>query len=302
MLSNTWLETVRNCLIDLHCHTNASDGSLTPTELVELASNIGIFALSIADHDTLGGLEEAVKAGIERKLCVIPGIELSVNSPWGSLHLLGYFSNVKPYNLSQRITQIQSFREKRNPAIAKKLQEMGIPINFDDVVNAAGGQVIGRPHFAKIIVQMGAVSNSQEAFDKYLKNGAPAYVDRERLTIQEAIALIVSDNGIPVLAHPGLITVPDGFNFEDIVIAFKKMGGKGIEAYAPVHFKSLTNKLLGLANKYDLIITGGTDFHGETKPHLRPGIGEGNFLVPDELAITLLQAMGTTPDAYTSFL
>ena len=293
---------MRNCLIDLHCHTNASDGSLTPTELVELAANIGLYALGVADHDTLGGLEEAVKAGIERKLCVIPGIELSVNSPWGSLHLLGYFSNVNPPNLSQRITQIQSFREKRNPIIAQKLQKLGIPINFDDVVNAAGGQVIGRPHFAKIMVEMGAVSTSQEAFDKYLKSGAPAYVNRERLDIQEAIALILMDNGIPVLAHPGLITIPDGFNFEDVVIAFKEMGGRGIEVYAPIHFRSLTNKLLDLANKYDLLITGGTDFHGEIKPHLRPGTGEGNFLVPDELAITLLKAMGTTTDECISFL
>ncbi len=289
-------------MIDLHCHTNASDGSLTPTELVELATNIGLFALSIADHDTLGGLEEGVKAGIERKLCVIPGIELSVNSPWGSLHLLGYFSNVNPPIVSQRVIQIQSFREKRNPVIARKLQELGIPINFDDVVNAAGGQVIGRPHFAKIMVEMGVVSTSQEAFDKYLKSDAPAYVDRERLNVQEAIALILKDNGIPVLAHPCLITIPDGFNIEDVVVAFKEMGGKGIEAYAPVHFKSLTNKLLKLANKHDLLITGGTDFHGEPKPHILPGTGEGNFLVPDELAITLLHALGTTPDECISFV
>ncbi len=289
-------------MIDLHCHTIASDGSLTPTELVELADNIGLFALSIADHDTLSGLEEGVRAGIERKLCVIPGIELSVNSPWGSLHLLGYFPNVNPPNISQRVVQIQSFREKRNFVIAKKLQELGIPINFDDVVNAAGGQVIGRPHFAKIMMEMGVVSSSREAFDKYLKNGAPAYVDRERLNIQEAIDLILRDNGIPVLAHPGLINIPDGCNIEDVVIAFKEIGGKGIEVYAPVHFKSLTNKLLKLATKYDLLITGGTDFHGETKPHLRPGTGDGNFLVPDELAITLLRALGTTPDRCISFV
>lgn len=289
-------------MIDLHCHTNASDGTLTPTELVELAANLGISVVGIADHDTLGGLDEGIKAGIERNLCVVPAIELSVNSPWGSLHLLGYFSNINPPNVSQRVAQIQSFRENRNPQIAKRLQDLGIPINFDDVVNAAGGQVIGRPHFAKVLVEMGVVSTSQEAFDKYLKSGAPAYVNRERLLIQDAIDLIRTDSGVPVLAHPGLITIPDGYYIDDVISAFKEMGGLGVEVYAPVHVKSFTNRLLELANQYDLLITGGTDFHGETKPHLQLGAGEGNFLVPDELAITLLNALGTATDECISFI
>lgn len=289
-------------MIDLHCHTKASDGSLTPTELVELAAKIGISVIGIADHDTLGGLEEGVKAGMERNLCVISAIELSVNSPWGSLHLLGYFSNPHPPNVSNRVAQIQSFRENRNPQIARRLQDLGIPIKFDDVVNASGGQVIGRPHFAKVLVEMGVVSSSQEAFDKYLKSGAPAYVDRERLLIQEAVDLIRKDNGIPALAHPGLITTPDGYNIEDVVKAFKEMGGLGVEVYAPVHYKSFTNRLLELTNRYDLFITGGTDFHGEAKPHIQPGTGEGNFLVPDELAIALLKALGTATDECKSFI
>jgi predicted metal-dependent phosphoesterase TrpH len=233
---------------------------------------------------------------------VIPAIELSVNSPWGSLHLLGYFSDPHPPNVSDRVAQIQSFREERNPRIANRLQTLGIPINFDDVVNAAGGQVIGRPHFAKVLVEMGAVSSSQEAFDKYLKSGAPAYVDRERLLIQDAIDLIRKDNGVPVLAHPGLITIPDGYNIEDVIIEFKKMGGLGVEAYAPVHYKSFTNRLLEVANRYDMLVTGGTDFHGEAKPHLQPGSGDGNFLVPDDLAVALLQALGTATEECSSFI
>ena len=121
-------------MIDLHCHSTASDGSFTPAELVELAIKRGIRALGIADHDTLDGLEEAVRAGRERNLCVIPAIELSVNSPWDSMHLLGYFSLPNPTNVGGRVAEIRSFRDRRNPIIAEKLRELGIPLNYDDVV------------------------------------------------------------------------------------------------------------------------------------------------------------------------
>ena len=284
-------------MIDLHCHSTASDGSYTPTELVDLAVEKGLYALSIADHDTLDGLPDAVKAGEERKLCVIPAIELSVNSPWGSLHLLGYFARPDPANVSGRVTKIQSFREHRNPMIAEKLRTLGVPIDFDDVVRAAGGQVIGRPHFARVMLEMGAVSTTQEAFDRYLKKGAPAYVDRERLDITEAIQLIRADAGIPVLAHPGLISLTDPYyGIDGVLDAFVDMGGGGVEAYAPVHSISFTSKLLELARQYDLLVTGGTDFHGETKPHLQLGVGDGWFSVPDDLVPILLDSLGGTPD------
>jgi predicted metal-dependent phosphoesterase TrpH len=282
-------------LIDLHCHTTASDGSLTPIQLVQLAKERGIAAIAIADHDTLDGLTEAVTAGEANNLCVIPAIELSVNSHWSSMHLLGYFSRPDPPNVANKINQIRSFRDRRNPIIAEKLNALGIPINFEDVIGVAGGQVIGRPHFAKVMVNMGVVSCPQMAFDKYLKKGAPAYVDRDRLNLQEAIQLIRADHGVPVLAHPGLIPLSNNNDIEDIVKSFVDMNGGGIEAYSPVHTKSFTNQMLNLANQFHLLVTGGTDFHGDIKPKLQLGIGEGDFLVPDELAKPLLDSLGIEP-------
>jgi predicted metal-dependent phosphoesterase TrpH len=284
-------------LIDLHCHSTASDGSYAPSELVKLAVKKGICAIGIADHDTLGGLPEAVRAGIEYNLCIIPGIELSVNAPWGSLHLLGYFPNANPPNIGGRVAEIQSFRDRRNPMIVEKLRGLGIPISLDDVVRVSGGQVVGRPHFAQVMVEMGVVLSAQEAFDRYLRKGAPAYVDRERLDIREAIQLIVADGGIPALAHPGLIPLANPMrDIKNVLKTFVDLGGKGIEAYAPVHSGPFTELLLALAERYNMVVTGGTDFHGESKPRLQLGIGEGDFLVPDELIPPLLHALGGTID------
>ena len=283
-------------MIDLHCHTTASDGSYTPIQLVELAKARGIAAIAVADHDTLDGLSEAIATGEANNLCVIPAIELSVNTTWGSLHLLGYFPQPNPKNVAERINHIQSFRERRNPIIAEKLHALGIPINLEDVIGAAGGQVIGRPHFAKVMVEMGVVSCPQKAFDKYLKKGAPAYVDRDRLDLQEAIQLIKADHGIPVLAHPGLIPIAADYDIEHIVKSFTDMNGGGVEAYSPAHTKSFTTLMVDLANRYHLLVTGGTDFHGEMKPKLQLGIGEGDFLVPDELAKSLLESLGIEPN------
>jgi predicted metal-dependent phosphoesterase TrpH len=288
-------------LIDLHCHTKASDGSLTPTQLVELAVESDIHALGIADHDTLGGVAEAVEVGEKHSLCVIPGIELSVNSPWGSLHLLGYFSKPDPRNVGARVAEIQSFRQHRNPKIVEKLQALGIPITLDDVTQAAGGEVVGRPHFARVLLKMGAVHSTQEAFNRYLKKGAPAYVDRDRLDIEEAIGLILADQGIPVLAHPGLIPVPQDSDWEGVIRTFAAMGGGGVEAYAPVHSRTFTQKMLELAKRYDLLVTGGTDFHGDAKPHLQIGIGQGDFSVPDELGKLLLQKLDAIPHGCGTF-
>ena len=285
-------------MIDLHCHSTASDGTYTPTELVELAVKKGVCALGIADHDTLGGLAEAVQAGKTHNLCVIPGIELSVNAPWGSLHLLGYFSRPDPPNVMNRVVEIQSYREHRNPLIAKRLRELGIPISYDDVIRITQGQVIGRPHFAQVLLDMGAVSSTQEAFDRFLKKGAPAYVDRQRLDIRDAIQLIRADRGIPVLAHPGLIPLANpNAEIANVVKSFAEMGGMGIEVYAPVHLQPFTDILLESANRYIMLVTGGTDFHGDSKPKLQLGTAEGDFLVPDELMAPLLAALGKTSRA-----
>jgi hypothetical protein len=262
---------------------------------VELAKEKGIGTLGIADHDTLDGLSEAVRAGADRNLCVIPAIELSVNAPWGSMHLLGYFPTPNPPHVAERVCHVQTFRERRNPIIAERLRALGIPITLEAVIGVAGGQVIGRPHFAKVMVAMGAVSTNQEAFDRYLKRGAPAYVDRDRLDLYEAVQLIKADDGIPVMAHPGLIPISGSYDIKHMVTAFAEIGGGGIEAYAPVHTKPFTSFLIELAKRYRLLITGGTDFHGEIKPKLELGIGEGNFLVPEALAKPLMDSLGISP-------
>ena len=188
--------------IDLHTHSTASDGTFTPTKLVHYAKTKGLRALALTDHDCIDGLKEAMAAGKDVGVEVIPGVELSAEFPNGTMHILGFFVDPSDPIFLQRLATLQEARSQRNPKIVKKLQDLGVKIAYEEVVAASGGGQVGRPHFAQVLMEKGYVKTIGEAFEKYLRNGGPAYVEKERFSPEGSIALIHEAGGVAVLAHP----------------------------------------------------------------------------------------------------
>jgi 3',5'-nucleoside bisphosphate phosphatase len=256
--------------VDLHVHSTASDGTLSPGELVALALDRRITILSITDHDTVDGIPEAVEAARELDVELIPGVELSVDLEHEGFtaHLLGYFPRTPVAALTDPSTDfgraiafVQGGRSARNPRILEKLRGLGMPIDMDIVENIAGGDVIGRPHIAEAMVSAGYVGDSAEAFSLYLAKGKPAYSDRDRLVVSDAVRVIRRAGGLPVLAHPGYIGLGTA-DLEALVSVLKSLGLAGLEVFYPGHDAATTEQLLLMAGKMALVTTGGTDFHG----------------------------------------
>lgn len=266
-------------VIDLHTHTTASDGSFAPAELVKMAEKAGLHAIGITDHDTTAGVAEALAAGERLQLEVVPGVELSVNHQrLGSLHILGYWIQPGHPDLAGRLEDIRGGRGKRNQKILARLAELGCPLELSEVLQIAGGEVIGRPHLAQAMQKRGYVKSTQEAFDLYLARGKPAYMERERMSPEEAVDRIRRAGGVAVWAHPGLIGLEEP-RLEEEILKLVAAGLSGIEAYYPEHSRETTELLLNLCQRHNLAPTGGTDFHGEVKPELKLGSLE----VPAEL-------------------
>lgn len=264
--------------VDLHIHTTASDGSLSPKTVVKKAKKLNYNAISITDHDTIKGLEEAIKTGNEIDLEVIPGIEFNTKFNGHEVHILGYFINYKNKKLLNETRKIQNSRIKRVKKIIEKLNEIGFNITRKEVFSLSNGGAIGRSHIAHILKKKGYVRTFSEAFDKYLAIGKIAYVERYRLKPQEAINLINEVDGIPVLAHPGLI------NNDEIVEKIVEIGVKGIEAYYYEHNSKETTKYLEYAKNNNLLITGGSDDHG---PGNKDGMRLGKIKLDYELVKNL---------------
>ena len=273
---------MKEAYIDLHTHSTASDGSFSPTELVKLAKEMGLRALALTDHDTIEGLEEFIKTGKELDLEAVPGTELSDYFEKGTLHILGYFIDFHSEKLKDRLKKLQEARAERNPKIVKKLQALGIPITYEEVVAISGGGQIGRPHFAKLLLQKGIVKTFDEAFERFLKKGAPAYVEKDKIFPRECLEIILEAGGIPVLAHPFTLHLENDA-LEAFVKQLKDWGLRGIEAYYTEHTPAQTAFYLKLAEKYGLCVTGGSDFHGKNKPEIKLGLGYGNLRVPYRL-------------------
>jgi predicted metal-dependent phosphoesterase TrpH len=263
--------------IDLHTHSTASDGTLSPTELVQHAKQEGLAAVALTDHDTTDGLAEALVEGKTLGLRVVPGLELSVDHPAaGSLHVLAYFVDPAHPELNERLEKLRNARLIRNRKIHAKLEELGVPIDWAQLETLAAAddpeksQVIGRPHFATALRQAGHVETNQEAFDKFLARGLPAYFDRDRLGPAEAIALIHVAGGLAVWAHPGIHGLAlDALEAQ--LAEFTGLGLDGIEIHYPRHRPQLIKRLLQLAEEHGLAVTGGSDFHGEAKPDVPMG-------------------------------
>lgn len=275
--------------IDLHLHTTYSDGSLSPAEVLGLAHKAGVSALAITDHDIVAGIPEAIETGACLGIEVIPGIEISSRYGESELHILGYFLDWKDSELSSRLAQLRASRHRRNPRIIEKLNELGLDLTYDEVKALAGTESVGRPHIARVLMEKGYVQSAKEAFDRYLAQGAAAYVPRELPEPAEAIAWIRAARGIPVLAHPTWVN-ESAEGLYKLCDKLKAEGLGGIEVHYSTHKPQQTSEFLSLAKRLNLLVTGGSDFHGLTKPDIEVGVGRGNLKVHEKLLEPLKKA------------
>ncbi len=281
--------------IDLHIHSTASDGTCTPSEIVTTAKSLGLSAIAITDHDTIDGSKEAASMNLDESIQVLSGVEISTTPPTtasqGSMHILGYCIRFDDPVLNQTLEQLKIARKNRNPQIIERLNKLGMDISLNEVRNEIGeNSQLGRPHIAGLMVKKGIVNSINEAFDKYLATGMPAYVDKFRIDCFKAIQIIHHAGGIPVLAHPILLKTNHGNAFEKMVLSMKNKGLKGIEVYYPEHSTENTEYYIEIAKKYDLLMTGGTDFHGSLKPSIQMGSGKGDLFIPYTLYEQLIRA------------
>jgi hypothetical protein len=244
--------------IDLHLHTTASDGKHKPEEMVHLAAKRGLEVIAITDHDSVDGIPAALEAAKNYpSLRVIPAVELSTDIPRGEIHVLGYFIDYKNAEFLAKLEGMQDSRVNRARRMVEKLNNLGVKITWERVQEIAGGGAIGRPHVAQAMLEKGYIKSMQEAFSGYIGHRGPAYVDRTKLTPADAVQLIIKADGLPVLAHP--LTSGD---VEATIIELKAAGLVGMEVYYASYSDEEITPLLGLAEKYSLIATGGTDYHG----------------------------------------
>jgi predicted metal-dependent phosphoesterase TrpH len=243
---------------DLHIHSTASDGKLTPADIVRQAAERGLTFIALADHDTVDGIAPAQAAAqVFPQLKVIPGVEISTDIPQGEIHVLGYFIDYTDHELGATLDRFRNSRLKRAQGMVAKLDDLGIHIDWQRVQQIAGGSSIGRPHIAQAMLEKGYIDSFKQAFVEYLGRNRPAYVEREKMTPAEAVELIVKAQGLPVLAHPLTVNEP-----EKMTIELKAAGLVGIEAYYDGYTAEEINRLVELADKHNLIATGGSDYHG----------------------------------------
>jgi 3',5'-nucleoside bisphosphate phosphatase len=249
-----------------------SDGSFSPAEVVKRAASLGLRAIAITDHDTVSGIEQATEQGRISGIEIIPGLEISTDWHAGILHILGYFVDRKNEALLSALDFLQTGRRDRIPRILAKLKESSnMHVSQEAIDLEAAGGVPGRPHVAKVMVREGLVETMQEAFDKYLGKGNPAYVKKAKLPAHTAIRVICEAGGIPVLAHPYSLDAANETTLIETVQALMDSGLQGIEAFYPKHTLRQTEIYLSVASRFGLTITGGTDFHGDVKPDIELG-------------------------------
>jgi len=277
-------------VIDLHTHSIYSDGTHSPAELVALAEKRGLHALALTDHDTIGGVPELIAAAQTTSVEAITGLELSAECERGTMHILGYFVDIASPLLQEKIDILKQSRAQRNLEILKKLNKLGCVMRWSDVEKHAGCDVVGRPHFAAALVERGCIKSKKAAFECLLAKGRPAYVERQRYSAKECIELIRAANGIPVLAHPATIFLPNEALLA-LICELKDAGLGGLETYYAENYPQNSRKFSKWADDLGLIRTGGTDFHGKNSPDLKIGTGFGKLRVPDEVVDQLRAAL-----------
>ena len=266
--------------IDLHTHSTFSDGTFTPLQLVKYAEEKGLKAFALTDHDTTEGIKEA--KSIETNVEVISGVEISTRYDKKEIHIVGLYVNENDADLNKQLKYYREKRVTRNFEILEKLNSLGVDITIDDVKESCTGDVISRAHIAKALVSKGFVGSYTEAFDRYLGDNKCAYVPRETLNYEESMELITKAGGVPVLAHPLLYKMSDT-NLENMMVKLRQKGLKAVEVYYSTHSNSDTQHVMAMANRVGLIYSGGSDFHGATKPKIDMGTGMGKLAVPYEI-------------------
>ncbi len=252
--------------VDLHIHTTASDGSLTPAQVVSRAARLALKVIAITDHDSTAGVPEAQAAGQAGGVEVIPGVEINTDVPHAEVHILGYFVDPGHGELQDQLTRIREGRVGRARKMAAVLAEMGAPVRFERILEIAGEGSVGRPHVAQALVEAGYAHGYQDAFERFIGRNSPAYVERMKFSPVEACALIRRAGGLPVLAHPVFFdrygTIKSAIDLDEMLPQMINAGLVGLEAYYPNYDAITTEYLLGIARRYGLLVTGGTDYHG----------------------------------------
>ena len=244
--------------IDLHIHSTASDGRLSPVDIIRKSAEEGLAVIALTDHDTVDGIDPALKAVRAFPwLTLIPGVEISTDVTEGEVHVLGYFINHTDRDLEAALEKMRNSRQERARRMVTKLHSMGCHIRWERILEIAGGGAIGRPHIAQAMIEKGYVESLKEAFSRYVGRDGPAYVNRYKVTPTQAVELVLQANGLPVMAHPLTVREP-----ESMVINLKAAGLIGIEAYYAGYTKEDIERLVGIADRYGLVTTGGTDYHG----------------------------------------
>lgn len=266
--------------IDLHVHSHYSDGSMSPSLLVGAAQRLGLAALSITDHDTIDGFGEALEAGAGAGIEIVPGLELSVTLDESSVHLLGYFFDCADAGLAAVLGRLQEGRKNRNSAILARLNVLGIAISEEELAAISGQGQSGRPHIASLLVKKKVVGSMDEAFCRYLARGGKAYQSRYVLPAKEAIEVVQQAGGLVFLAHPQQLEKA-GKDVAAIVARLRHLGLDGVEVYYPTHSRAFRKKMLSIAKRLGLLVSGGSDYHGD----IRPGtaLASGGYLVPGQL-------------------
>lgn len=279
-------------IVDLHTHSTASDGSDQPARLVDLAVETGLASLALTDHDTQQGIAEAKAAAASSGLELIPGVELSLNYERGGMHLVVLWLESGDGPLQDRLAALRDGRDTRNLEIVDRLTSIGLPVTIEEIEAEAGGGSVGRPHIAAVMVARGYAPDIRTAFELWLGSGRPGYVGRDRLDPEEAIALARESGGVPVLAHPhtlGVTTAPD---MADLLTRLKRAGLIGLEAHYGAYRRHERDGYADLARRFDLIPSGGSDYHGTYKPGLMLGSGYGDLVVPGSLLDELREHAG----------
>ena len=269
-------------IIDLHTHSTYSDGSETPEELVNIAISAGVSALALTDHDTVAGIKQALDAAEGTGIELIPGVELSTFYKKHEIHVVGLFVDYNNRFFKGELNQIRFIREERNRKMCARLHMLGIDIDYDNMVEIYKSNMITRAHIADHLLEKGYISTRKEAFEKYIDSHCPAFIQWEKISVAKGIRLIRASGGVPILAHPVAYKMDDE-ELDGLVRELKENGLIGMEVYYSTNSQSFTDKSLNLCKKYDLLPSGGSDYHGRTKPLIKVGSGMGGLRVPYEL-------------------
>jgi predicted metal-dependent phosphoesterase TrpH len=278
-------------VIDLHTHSTVSDGSDSPEDLVDLAAKANLTALALTDHDRQDGVPAARKRAGEAGIELVAGTEISCQHP-GTMHMLVYFLEPGPGPLQDELVRLQVARDNRNELLVARLAELGLPVTAEELEHEAGGSGAGRPHVAAILVRKGVATSVQDAFDRWLAKGRPAYVEKERLAPLPAIALALQSGALPVLAHPLSMDLTPS-QLEGAVGELAEAGLVGLEAIYGRYSQEERASLAVMAARAGLAITGGSDHHGTYKPDLSVGTGRGDLHVPDSALEALRDRLPT---------